>query len=98
MVDSTPMWYFEGEARHRTDDPVLQRAFLRECVLTMLAAGAYPYELYGRSPYGEDTRRWQSLSPDVIADDVAEATLSAPDIFGANIWWNSPNEQSGGAR
>ena len=96
IVDSKPMWEFEGAAYRLTDDPALRRAFVRECVLTMLAAGAYPYEHHDDFPYGEDTRRWQGLSPAAIADDIVEATFSAPDIFDANIWWNSPWAKSTG--
>lgn len=89
FVDSKPMWDFLKASWRLTDGPAEQRDFVRACILKMLESGAVPYEHRDGVPYGMDTSRWDGLSPEAIADDIVEATFSAPDIFDANIWWAS---------
>jgi len=86
-IDDKPMWDFQGAALRLTDDPVEQRAFVRECVLRMLEIGAVPYEVAHGEPWARSTKRWEGMSPDAIADDVVAATFAIDDVYEANIWW-----------
>lgn len=86
-VDDKPMWDFHGAAGFVAKGPEDERAFVRECVLRMLEAGAIPYEVARAEPWGRSAKRWEGLSPEAIADDVVAATFAAPDVFEANIWW-----------
>ncbi len=86
-VDDKPMWDFHGAAWFVAKDPDDERAFVRECVLRMLEAGAVPYEVARGEPWGRSTKRWEGMKPEAIATDVVEATFAAPDVFEANIWW-----------
>ena len=87
FVDDKPMWEFLKAARRRSHDPQACGFFLRTCCLHMLAVGAVPYQFRDGIPFGMDTGRWEALTPSAIADDIADATLAAPDVFEANIWW-----------
>jgi hypothetical protein len=85
-----PMWYPAGHADALGLAGEATRGYLVDCCLTLLSVGAVPAEVCSPMPYGWDIRAWEGMTPQAIADAIAERMMTTPDPFEANVWWLEP--------